>query len=121
VKRLTGIIEQTPPQYSAVKVDGKRAYDMARKDKAIEIPKRTITIFEFEITNIELPFIDFRVQCSKGTYIRTLVNDFGQMLGCGAYMTALRRTKNGLFTIEDAWNLESLIKSIAEIETERQG
>ncbi|MFN8315948.1 MAG: tRNA pseudouridine(55) synthase TruB [Chitinophagales bacterium] len=120
-KRLTGIIEQTPPQYSAVKVDGKRAYDMARKDKAIEIPKRTISIFEFEITNIELPFIDFRVQCSKGTYIRTLVNDFGQMLGCGAYMTALRRTKNGLFTIEDAWNLESLIKSIAEIETDKQG
>lgn len=121
VKRLTGIIEQTPPQYSAVKVDGKRAYDMARKDKTIEIPKRTITIFEFEITNIEFPFIDFRVQCSKGTYIRTLVNDFGQMLGCGAYMTALRRTKNGLFTIEDAWSLESLIKSIAEIETDKQG
>ncbi len=121
VKRLTRIIEQTPPQYSAVKVDGKRAYDMARKDKTIEIPKRTITIFEFEITNIEFPFIDFRVQCSKGTYIRTLVNDFGQMLGCGAYMTALRRTKNGLFTIEDAWSLESLIKSIAEIETDKQG
>lgn len=119
VKQLTGVIEQTPPQFSAVKVDGKRAYDMARKDKTIEIPKRTITIFAFEITKIELPYIDFRVQCSKGTYIRTLVNDFGQILGCGAYMTALRRTKNGLFAIENAWNLEDLIKTIAEIETEK--
>jgi tRNA pseudouridine55 synthase len=119
VKQLTGVIEQTPPQFSAVKVDGKRAYDMARKDKTIEIPKRTITIFAFEITKIELPYIDFRVQCSKGTYIRTLVNDFGQILGCGAYMTALRRTKNGLFAIENAWNLEDLIKTIAEIEIEK--
>ncbi len=121
VKKLSGVIEQTPPQFSAVKVDGKRAYDMARKDKAIEIPKRTITIFEFEITRIELPILDFRVQCSKGTYIRSLVNDFGQILGCGAYMTDLRRTKNGLFVIEDAWKLEELIKTIAEIETEKIG
>ncbi|MBL7801761.1 MAG: tRNA pseudouridine(55) synthase TruB [Chitinophagales bacterium] len=120
VKQLTGTIEQTPPQFSAVKVDGKRAYDMARKDKTIEIPKRTITILAFEITRIELPYIDFRVQCSKGTYIRTLVNDFGVLLGCGAYMTALRRTKNGAFTIEDAWQLEALIKTIADIETVKQ-
>lgn len=121
VNRLTGVIEQTPPQFSAVKIDGKRAYTLARKDKTIEIPKRTISIFEFEITRIELPYIDFRVQCSKGTYIRTLVNDFGALLGCGAYMTALRRTKNGAFAIENAWHLEELIKTIAEIETERQG
>lgn len=120
VKQLTGTIEQTPPQFSAVKVDGKRAYDMARKDKTIEIPKRTITILAFEITRIELPYIDFRVQCSKGTYIRTLVNDFGALLGCGAYMTALRRTKNGAFAIEDAWHLEELIKTIADIETVKQ-
>lgn len=120
VNRLTGVIEQTPPQFSAVKIDGKRAYTLARKDKTIEIPKRTISIFEFEITRIELPYIDFRVQCSKGTYIRTLVNDFGVLLGCGAYMTALRRTKNGAFTIEDAWQLEALIKTIADIETVKQ-
>jgi tRNA pseudouridine55 synthase len=116
VAQLTGTIEQIPPQYSAIKVDGKRAYDMARKDKAIDIPKRTITIDVFEITRCELPFIDFRVQCSKGTYIRTLVNDFGQLLGCGAYMTGLRRTKNGDFDIANAWSLEELIKEISEIE-----
>lgn len=120
VNRLTGVIEQTPPQFSAVKIDGKRAYTLARKDKTIEIPKRTISIFEFEITRIELPYIDFRVQCSKGTYIRTLVNDFGALLGCGAYMTALRRTKNGSFAIENAWHLEELIKTIADIETVKQ-
>jgi tRNA pseudouridine55 synthase len=120
VNRLTGVIEQTPPQFSAVKIDGKRAYTLARKDKTIEIPKRTISIFEFEITRIELPYIDFRVQCSKGTYIRTLVNDFGALLGCGAYMTALRRTKNGAFAIENAWHLEELIKTIADIETVKQ-
>ncbi len=101
-KKFTGDILQVPPIHSAIKVDGKRAYDLARKGREVSIDARPITISEFEITCIKLPEVHFRVLCSTGTYIRSLANDFGEELGCGAYLQELRRTKIGNFKVEDA-------------------
>lgn len=105
VQQLTGLIQQVPPVFSAVKVDGKRAYKSAREGKEIEIAPRPITIYEFEVDNTNFPEIGFRVVCSKGTYIRSLVRDFGSLLGSGAYMSSLRRTRIGDFRVEDAITL----------------
>lgn len=101
-QHFIGEIQQQPPIFSALKKDGKRLYEYAREGEHVEIPKRTITINEFEITNINLPNVDFRVVCSKGTYIRSLAHDFGQMLNNGAYLSSLRRTKIGDFSVENA-------------------
>ncbi len=101
-KQFLGEIDQTPPMFSAIKKDGVRLYELARKGKTIEIKSRKTTIFEFEITKIDLPNIHFRVVCSKGTYIRSLANDFGKSLNSGAHLTALRRTKSGDFNVENA-------------------
>ncbi len=101
-KAFTGDIMQTPPIHSAIKKDGKRAYDLARAGKEVVMESRPVTIGEFEITAIDLPEISFRVVCSTGTYIRSLANDFGQALGCGGYLQLLRRTKIGNFSVEDA-------------------
>jgi tRNA pseudouridine55 synthase len=111
--RFTGTIEQIPPQFSALKVDGKRAYKSARKDILVEISPRTVTIPAFEITRIDLPDVDFRVVCSKGTYIRALARDFGEELGCGAHMTALCRTRIGPYYLRDAFDMEGLIKLLS--------
>ncbi|MGW9684228.1 tRNA pseudouridine(55) synthase TruB [Flagellimonas sp. 2504JD1-5] len=100
--QFLGEIEQVPPIFSALKKDGKRMYELAREGKKIEIKPRTIQIFEFEITQISLPKIDFRVVCSKGTYIRSLAHDFGQALQSGAHLSALRRTKIGDFNVINA-------------------
>lgn len=108
-RQFIGSIDQTPPAHSAIKIDGKRAYELARKGEEVKIKHRTIQIFEFEITAIELPFVHFRVNCSKGTYIRTLAHDFGKALGCGAYLTALRRTAIGDFRIENAYPLDEFL------------
>ena len=97
-----GIIEQIPPVFSAVRKDGKRLYEYARSGKEVEIKPRKIEIHEFEILSIELPKVDFRVKCSKGTYIRSLANDLGVKLGCGAYLSALRRTKIGEYNVNNA-------------------
>ncbi|MEM8927984.1 MAG: tRNA pseudouridine(55) synthase TruB [Bacteroidota bacterium] len=97
-----GDIEQYPPVFSAVKKDGKRLYEFARKGETVEIPSRKIKIFDFEITNIHLPKVDFKVVCSKGTYIRSLAHDFGKALDSGAHLTALRRTKIGDFDVNNA-------------------
>ncbi|MES2485950.1 MAG: tRNA pseudouridine(55) synthase, partial [Bacteroidota bacterium] len=97
-----GLIQQTPPIFSAVKVDGKRAYELARTGQEAEIKPKTVEIKTFEITRIALPEIDFRVVCSKGTYIRSLAYDFGMALNSGAHLTALRRTKIGEFSVENA-------------------
>lgn len=97
-----GEIEQVPPQFSAVWINGKRAFDYAREGKEVEIKSRNITIKEFEITRFELPDIDFRIVCSKGTYIRSIARDFGYALNSGAHLTALRRTRSGNFKVEDA-------------------
>lgn len=101
-KQFIGTIEQFPPIFSAIKKNGKRLYEHARKGEEIEIQSRKIEISEFEITRIELPKIDFRVVCSKGTYIRSLAYDFGKALKSGAHLTALRRTKIGNFSIDNA-------------------
>ncbi|MBL4746913.1 MAG: tRNA pseudouridine(55) synthase TruB [Flavobacteriaceae bacterium] len=100
--QFLGDIDQKPPMFSAIKKDGRRLYKIARKGEIVDIPFRKVRIDEFEITNIDLPNIEFRVVCSKGTYIRSLAFDFGKSLGSGAHLSALRRTKIGDFSVEDA-------------------
>ncbi|WP_298136697.1 tRNA pseudouridine(55) synthase TruB [Flavobacterium sp.] len=100
-KQFLGEIDQKPPVFSAIKKDGKRLYEHAREGSEVEIATRKTTIYEFEITRIALPEIDFRVKCSKGTYIRSLAYDFGLALNSGAHLTALRRTKIGDYSVEN--------------------
>ena len=102
VKQFLGEIDQKPPIYSAIKKDGVRLYEHARAGETIEIESRKTTIYDFEITRINLPELDFRVVCSKGTYIRSLAYDFGKALNSGAHLTALRRTKIGDYHVENA-------------------
>nr|WP_315143358.1 tRNA pseudouridine(55) synthase TruB [uncultured Flavobacterium sp.] len=102
LKQFLGEIDQKPPIFSAIKKDGVRLYEHARAGETVEIASRKTTIHEFEITRIALPEIDFRVVCSKGTYIRSLVFDFGQALQSGAHLTALRRTKIGDYDVQNA-------------------
>ena len=101
-KQFIGDIEQKPPIFSAIKKDGKRLYELARKGKTTEIKTRKVSITEFEITNIDLPNVDFRIVCGKGTYIRSIANDFGEALQCGGHLSKLRRTKIGNFSVTDA-------------------
>ena len=101
-QKFTGDMMQVPPIHSAIKKDGERAYDLARKGEDIKLDARPVTIGEFEITAIKMPEVHFRVVCSTGTYIRSLAHDFGEALGCGAYLSALCRTKIGNFRVEDA-------------------
>lgn len=108
VKPFLGTIEQVPPVHSAIKVGGKRSYELARKGREVELSSRPVFIREFEITSIELPRVSFRVVCSKGTYIRSLARDFGQALGVGAYLTDLCRTRIGPFLLQDAKSLEEI-------------
>lgn len=114
-KQFLGDIQQYPPAHSAVKIDGERLYEKARRGEAVELRPRFITISEFEITRIELPEIDFRVVCSKGTYIRSLVNDFGKAINNGAYLSRLRRTRSGNYKVTDAWEVLELVKFIRGI------
>ncbi|HTI61223.1 tRNA pseudouridine(55) synthase TruB [Mucilaginibacter sp.] len=111
-KQFIGDIQQFPPAHSAVKIDGERLYEKARRGEEVELRARNITISAFEITRIELPEVDFRVVCSKGTYIRSLANDFGIALGNAAYLSRLRRTRSGNFKIEDAWEVMELVNAI---------
>ncbi len=101
-QQFLGKIQQQPPIFSALKKNGKRLYEYAREGSKIEIPSRPVTIKEFEITKIELPCIEFRIVCGKGTYIRSLAHDFGKSLNNGAHLSGLRRTKIGEFRVEDA-------------------
>ncbi len=103
---FTGVIQQIPPAHSAIKQGGKRVYELARQGKEVKMEPRTVTIREFEITAIELPVIHFRVVCSTGTYIRSLAFDFGNELGCGAYLSKLCRTRIGDSLLEDAMTME---------------
>lgn len=119
-KQFLGNILQYPPQHSAIKKDGKRLYESARKGIEVKVDPRPVTIHEFEITKIDLPIVHFRVICSTGTYIRSLANDFGAALGVGAHLSSLCRTKIGDFKVEDAFNLESfdvMIKQMRATET----
>jgi tRNA pseudouridine55 synthase len=113
VKQFLGEIDQKPPIYSAIKKDGVRLYEHARAGETVEIATRKTTIHEFEITRIALPEIDFRIVCSKGTYIRSLAYDFGKALQSGSHLTALRRTKIGDYNVDNAVDVtifESLLK-----------
>ncbi|PKG50112.1 tRNA pseudouridine(55) synthase TruB [Olleya sp. 1-3] len=111
-KQFTGEIDQFPPIFSALKKEGKRLYEYARAGETVEIPSRKITIETFEITNIDGLNIDFRVVCSKGTYIRSLVNDFGKALNSGGHLSALRRTKIGAFDVKEGLSIEDFIKNL---------
>jgi len=112
--QFTGDIQQYPPAHSAVKVDGERLYEKARRGEEVELRLRNVTITEFEITRIALPEVDFRVVCSKGTYIRSLVNDFGKALNNGAYLSKLTRTRSGNFSVDNAWEVMELVSFIRE-------
>ncbi|QAR30544.1 tRNA pseudouridine(55) synthase TruB [Ornithobacterium rhinotracheale] len=103
-QKFIGEIEQLPPMHSAVKINGTRLYQMARKGENAEIKPRKITIKDFKITKIKMPFVDFEITCSKGTYIRSIAHDFGKALHSGGYLTALRRTMIGDFSVENADN-----------------
>jgi tRNA pseudouridine55 synthase len=105
---FVGIVNQTPPLHSAIKIGGKRAYELAREGKSAELKPREVSIREFEITTIEKPVVSFRVVCSKGTYIRSLARDFGNALGVGAYLAELCRVRIGAFRIEDAMRIEDV-------------
>jgi len=106
-ENFIGKIEQVPPIFSALKKDGKRLYEFAREGKTVEIKSRQIEIFEFEITNIQLPEVHFRVTCSKGTYIRSLAHDFGKALNSGGHLSSLRRTKIGDYNVNNATSPDS--------------
>ncbi len=111
-KQFIGQIDQVPPTFSAVKIDGKRAFEYARKDNEVQIKSRKVLIKEFTLMNFDLPQIDFMVTCSKGTYIRSLVRDFGQALNNGAYLSSLRRTAIGEYSVNNAWSLDDLKRVI---------
>jgi len=111
-KMFLGELMQMPPMFSAIKIKGTRLYDLARRGEKVALEPRPVNIFEFEITNVSLPSIEFRVVCSKGTYIRSLAHDFGEVLKVGGYLSALRRTKIGNFDVKDAHELPILIDTI---------
>ena len=111
-KKFMGEIEQIPPIYSAIKKDGKRLYELARAGESTIIQSRKVTISEFEIIEINLPHIEFRVRCSKGTYIRSLANDFGMALKSGAYLASLRRTKIGDSNVSKANSIDEFLSII---------
>lgn len=111
-KQFTGAIQQVPPAHSAIKVDGKRVYELARKGKEVKLEPRPVTIYEFKITAVQLPVVFFRVVCSTGTYIRSLANDFGAALGCGSYLSSLCRTRIGSFSLQDAMTIEMFEEKI---------
>ncbi|MDN3686393.1 tRNA pseudouridine(55) synthase TruB [Cyclobacterium jeungdonense] len=109
---LTGEIMQIPPSHSAIKKDGKRVYESARRGITVILDPRPVTVKKFEIVRISLPEVHFRIQCSKGTYIRSLARDMGEILGVGAYLSSLKRTAIGEFRLEKAWELDELVEKI---------
>lgn len=112
VLQFLGEIDQKPPVFSAIKKDGKRLYEHARAGETVEIESRKTTIYEFEITRFALPEIDFRIVCSKGTYIRSIAFDFGKAMQSGAHLTALRRTKIGTFDVDNAFDITQFEKEV---------
>jgi tRNA pseudouridine55 synthase len=110
--KFLGKSQQTPPIYSAIKVNGKKLYDYARKGESVELKQRDIYISKFKLTNINLPLVDFEIECSKGTYIRSIANDFGEKLKVGSYLHKLIRTSIGDFKLENAIKIEDFEKII---------
>ncbi|MGJ1430828.1 tRNA pseudouridine(55) synthase TruB [Sphingobacterium spiritivorum] len=111
-RSFEGEINQFPPAHSAIKINGERVYEKARRGEEVELKSRKVTINSFAIEKIELPHIYFRISCSKGTYIRSIANDFGKLLNNGSHLSELRRTKSGNYHVDNAWNLENLIEVI---------
>lgn len=101
-KKFLGKIKQVPPKFSALKIEGKKAYELAREGKEFEMKARDIVVNEFEIVDFDWPFVSFKISCGSGTYIRSLIHDLGQEAGCGAYVEELRRTKVGEYSVENA-------------------
>ena len=114
---LTGERLQTPPVFSAKKVEGLRAYELARQGEQVELKRSLINIYQMELLRYDLPRIRIRVRCSKGTYIRSLAHEIGQELHSGAHLTALRRTRSGGFVIENAWQLDEFLEKLQLLET----
>ena len=110
--QFTGEIQQVPPIHSAIKQKGKPVYLLARKGVDVILEPRTLTIYAFEITKIEMPVVSFKVVCSTGTYIRSLANDFGAALGCGGYLSSLRRTRIGEFSADDAMSVDEFVDQV---------
>lgn len=117
MKKFSGETEQIPPVFSAVKIGGKRAFSLARKGETPELAAKKITISEIDLLKFELPEVKIRVVCSKGTYIRALARDLGNELGCGAYLTDLRRTRIGNFKVEDAMTVDFFSENLHLYET----
>jgi tRNA pseudouridine55 synthase len=117
LKSLTGEREQLPPLYSAKKVQGVRAYEFARAGEEVELKKALINIYEMELVEWDLPRIKIRVRCSKGTYIRSLAFEIGEAVQSGAYLTSLRRTRSGGYTVEKSHTLDDFMEKLRECET----
>src|SRR5690242_4436322 len=120
-KQFTGEIMQVPPMHSAIKKEGKRVYELARKGKEVVLDARPVSINSFEITKIDLPVIAFKIVCTTGTYIRSIANDFGEALGCGAYLSSLCRTRIGVFHLIDALTPDELEKAIYQLKHASEG
>ncbi len=118
LKKFIGEIEQIPPKYSALKINGQRAYKKVRKEQEFEMKTRKVQIHEFKITRINFPCLEFEIRCSKGTYIRSIAHDFGKALGSGAYLKDLRRTAIDMFKIEDALQLDEFINNLNKLKDE---
>lgn len=112
VEQLTGTIDQFPPIFSAKKLNGTKAYEKARRGEEFELKSNQVTVREFELTRKELPDVDFRISCSKGTYIRSMAHDFGKLLNSGGHLTALRRTRIGEHKVENAFTVDQIITII---------
>ena len=108
---------QYPPIFSAVKIQGERAYEKARRGEEVKVNPKMVTIESFDVEHVEMPYVHFRIVCGKGTYIRSIARDFGEKLGCGAYMTELRRTRIGAFRVDEAYTIEQFeqfVKALKE-------
>jgi tRNA pseudouridine55 synthase len=117
-KKFIGEIEQIPPVFSAIKIKGEASYKLARRGEDVAMKPRKLTISEFEITKINLPYVDFKVLCSKGTYIRSLAHDFGNELGVGGYLMLLKREKIGEYSNDDAWDISDICDEIYKTKKE---
>jgi len=115
VQKFIGTIEQVPPEYSAVKVEGQRAYDLARKGQSVELKPKILVVKEIEVLQFAMPEAKIRIVCGKGTYIRALARDIGQALNSGAYLTGLQRTRVGDFTLEKAQQIDEFLESLKEM------
>lgn len=111
-RSFIGELDQVPPAHSAIKINGERVYEKARRGEEVELKTRKVTIHAFDIVKIELPMVYFRIKCTKGTYIRSMAHDFGKALNNGGYLSSLRRTMSGDFHVDKAWNLDELITTI---------